>query len=162
MALRAPQEELAATGLAAPPSAATQPVRAALLELDVPAWAATTLTAVGVYRPADGEMSADDARQDAARLDGAAQLWRSAEALRLQPDVTVATYLSYHQDLKGDVTLWLSGVRVTAASRALPGGGVEVRVELPARRLWEILRRKMRVEEVEPEPEAPAGTTRPA
>jgi hypothetical protein len=52
----------------------------------------------------------------------------------------------------------LNGARVVTAPVALPAGGVEVKVELPLRRLWEIVRRGMKLEEVEPPPAASDAT----
>jgi len=54
--------------------------------------------------------------------------------------------------------LFLSGARPTARATPLPEGGVEVPVELPLGRLWEIVRRAMTLEEAEP----PTATSAPA
>ncbi len=154
MVLYAGTSELAATGLASPPLQTRLPPRPRTVDLDVPEWAATTLTAVGRYEPAEGEVSEAEARREAARLDGIDRLWQQLEKLVIQKDVTVAAFLSYHQELKPDVAVFLGGARAVGNPRTLPGGTVEVQVELPLRRLWEIVRRKMRLEEVEPPAEA--------
>ena len=55
------------------------------------------------------------------------------------------------------VSMTTGSARVTAMTTRTTGA-VEVKVELPLRRLWEILRRSMKVEEVEP----PAAKGAPA
>jgi hypothetical protein len=160
MALQSDLAELSATGLGTPPNPARFQDRFAGVDLDVPAWAAQTLSATGRFRPAADAALDAAALEQAARLDALEQLYSVAERLVLQGGVTVADYLTYHHDLKPDVALWLSGAHVTRTPTNLPGGVVEVQVELPARRLWEILRRNMKVIEVVP-PE-PVPTTAPA
>lgn len=157
MTLLAGRDELVATGLAAPPSATGGRGRYEPIEFNVPAWAATSLSAVGRYEPAADETADAAAQAAAARLDGIAQLDRQIAALVIQQPVTLAEYLGYHQDLKDDVALFLSGARVVAAPETTSTGGVEVRVELPLRRLWEIVRRDMKLEEMEPPASAPAA-----
>jgi hypothetical protein len=159
MALHAGQEELVGTGLGTPPSHTMLPQRFAGVELDVPDWASRTLSAPGQFRPAEGTALDPSALGQAARLDAIEQLYAAVERLIVQGDITVADYLSYHHDLKSDVALWLSGAHVTQPPTNVPDGGIEVQVELPARRLWEILRRNMQTIEVIP-PE-PASTTAP-
>jgi hypothetical protein len=155
MALLARQEELTATGLGTPPSHTFLQARYEPIEFNVPTWVDTMLTAVGRYEhdPADGPAD-EEAGREAARLDGLARLYRQIEQLVIQKDVTVAGFLGYHQELKDDVALFLSGTRAVSRPVVGPDGGVEVKVELPLRRLWEIIRRKMKLEEVEP-PESP-------
>ena len=159
MVLLAGQDELMATGLAAPPGEFALRSRYELVELNVPDWAASTLNATGRFEPGDGESADQAALAQAARLDGIAQLGRQVENLVIQKDVTVAEFLRYHQELKDDVALFLSGARMVSAPAALPAGGVEVKVELPLRRLWEIVRRGMKLEEVEPPTTAPSSAT---
>jgi hypothetical protein len=156
MALLAQQDELVATGLGTPPSHTFLESRYQPIEFNVPAWVDTTLTAVGRYEhdPADGPQPDADAAGEAARLDGVTRLYRQIEQLVIQKDVTVAGFLGYHQELKDDVALFLGGTRAVSRPAVDPDGGVEVKVELPLRRLWEIIRRKMKLEEVEP-PESP-------
>lgn len=160
MALHAEQEELVATGLGLPPSHTVSPRRFAGVDLDVPEWASRTLRALGEFRPPAGAALDSVALEHAARLDAIEQLYLEVEQLIVQGEVTVADYLSYHHDLKADAALWLSGARVARPPTSLSNGGVEVQVELPAQRLWEILRRNMKTVEIMP-PE-PAPTTAPA
>jgi hypothetical protein len=162
MALLAGQEDLTSTGLATPPAAARLRSHYEPIEYDLPDWAATTLTAIGRYTPPDGETPDPAAQRDAARLDGVDQLSKQIGLLVIRNGVTISEYLAYHQDLKDDVTLLLSGARLVAQSPAQPDGGASVKVELPLRRLWEILRRSMKLEEVEPPPTTAATTTAPS
>lgn len=150
MALLAGQEDLVVTGLGTPPSHTFLNQRFTPVEYDVPDWANKTLSDVGRYHPAEGETSDEVARREAARLDAVARLARQVEQLVIQRDVTVAEFLGYHQELKDDVALFLSGTRVVSQPSSLRDGGVEVKVELPLRRLWDIVRRAMKREEVEP------------
>jgi hypothetical protein len=166
MVLLSGQDELTATGLATPPSESILREQYEPMELDVPPWAATTLTATGSYQPGEGESADRAAQADAARLDGIARLNAQIEKLVIQKGVTVAEFLGYHQDLKDDVALFLSGTHVVAAPTTTATDALEVKVELPLRRLWEIARRDMKLEEVEPPATgprtpatAPAGAT---
>jgi hypothetical protein len=156
MVLLSREDELSAAGLATPPGAAARRSRYEPIELDVPDWTDTALSAIGRIEPSDEEAADDTALEQAARLDGIAQLGRQVESLTIQPGVTVGEFLGYHQELKDDVVLFLSGARVVSAPRPSSADGIEVTVELPLRRLWEILRRRMKLEEVEPPATAPA------
>lgn len=158
MALLADRERLEAVGLACPPASALVREPYELLDLDAPAWADSTLSAVG--RSAGGAGAAAPSA-DAARLDAVDQLRQKAEALPLRGGATVEQFLGYHTDLKEDVVLWLSGARQVGAPAAPATGGIEVRAELRAKRLWHILRRGMKVIEVDPPPTS-APATRPA
>ncbi|MCK4341112.1 MAG: hypothetical protein KAY37_05235 [Phycisphaerae bacterium] len=150
MRLRAAWDELTASGLAQPPPRTILRNRYEPIEYNTPSWATETVSAAGRYEPVDGESPDEAAKVAAARLDALDNLRRKVEQLVIQKGVTVGEYLGYHQDLKGDVVLFLSGARPAGRPRALPAGGVEVKVELPLLRLWEIVRRKMKQEEVEP------------
>ncbi len=160
LALRAGRRNLVATGLASPPAHTRLRSRYAPIEYDVPPWAATALTAVGRYVPAEGESPDQATQREAARLDGIARLGTQVAQLVIRDDLTVAQYVGYHQDLKGDVVLLLSAARPASPPRELPDGGIELQVELPLRRLWEILKSKMTLEEVEP-PEDTDGAEPP-
>ena len=151
MVLLAAKDELTGTGLATPPARTLGRSQYAPLEQNAPEWVGTTLSAVGQYEPAEGEPPDETARREAARLDGVTRLWKQAQALLIQKNVTVAEFLGYYQDLKDDAALFLNGARVGSAPTSQPSGGVEVRVELPLRRLWEIVRRDMKLEEIEPD-----------
>ncbi len=159
MTLLAGQAELTASGLATPPERTVLRSKYAPLEYNAPVWAKETRTATGRFVPRAGETLDAAAQEEAARIDGVDRLRRQVEALVIQKDVTVATFVGYHQNLKDDVVLFLSGARPTARATSLPDGGVEVPVELPLGRLWEIVRRAMKLEEVEP---PPATTSAPA
>ena len=152
MALRVGDENLTAAGLAAPPAHTLVRRGYALTEYNTPAWATGSLTAGGRYVPADGETLDETTLADAARLDALDQLRQKVEGLVIQNKITVSEFLGYHQDLKSDVVLLLSGAHPNGQPRAVPDGGLEVQVELPLGRLWEILRRAMTLEEVEPPP----------
>jgi hypothetical protein len=162
MALLTSQEDLTGTGLATPPAAARLRARYEPIEYDVPDWAASTLTAIGRYTPPDGESPDPTVQRDAARLDGIDQLSKQVGLLVIQKGITTAEYFAYHQDLKDDVTLFLSGARLVAQSAPQPDGGASVKVELPLRRLWEIVRRSMKLEEVEPPPTTAPAPSNPA
>lgn len=158
MTLLAGKDDLVGTGLATPPGHTLLRSRYAAIEYDAPKWAATTMTATGRVEPADGETPDKATLHEAARLDAVTRLSLQIEGLVIQKSVTVADFLSYYQDLKDDVALFLSGARPVALPTTLPAGGVEVKVELPLRRLWEIVRRDMKVEEVEPADATTEGT----
>jgi hypothetical protein len=116
--------------------------------------------AVGHFEPVEGQSPDAATQYQAARLDALDQLRRKVEALVIQQNVSVAEFVGYHQDLKDDVVLFLSGARVIRR-QVRPDGGAEVEVELPLRRLWEIVRRDMKLEEVEPA-ETATGPASPA
>lgn len=160
MVLLAGREEVAAIGLAPPPARTVLTTRYEPLELDVPPWAGATLSAVGRYEPTDNESPDEATRREAARLDALDRLYAQMARLIVQDDVTVGAFLSYHSHLKSDVALFLSGARPAGRPVPKPDGATELKVELPLRRLWEILRRAMTVEEVEPPATTPS--TRPA
>ena len=160
MTLLAGKDDLLGAGLAIPPAHTLLRSRQAMIEYNAPEWADKTLAANGRFEPADGESPDEAAVREAARLDAVTRLKKQIEALVIQKNVTVADFLSYYQDLKDDVALFLSSARVVAPPTSQPAGGVEVEVELPLRRLWEIVRREMKSEEVEP-PEAPAEEAAP-
>ena len=149
MALHTSGEFISAKGLAVPPSHLVLHARYQPIELDAPDWVTTTLTAVGRYEPDDEIPLAADAQPEAARLDGINRLRQQAEALVIQKEVTVETFLGYHDELKDDVIIFLSGARTAGPPRKGEDGSVEVPVELPLRRLWMIVRRGMRAIEIE-------------
>ncbi len=150
MVLLAKRDELTATGLAAPPERTIIRARPAPLELNAPAWATETRTARGQFFPTERVVPEMSARLQAAYLDALDHLHETIMALVIQRDVTVAEFIGYHQELKPDITLFLTSAHIAAPPRELLDDGVEVTVELPLRRFWEILRRKMRLVEAEP------------
>lgn len=160
MVLLAGREEVAAIGLAPPPARTILTTRYEPLELDVPPWAGAILSALGRYEPTDNESPDEATRREAARLDALDHLYAQMTKLVVKEDVTVGAFLSYHSHLKSDVALFLSGARPVGRPVTKPDGTTELKVELPLRRLWEILRRAMTVEEVEPAATSPS--TRPA
>ncbi len=151
MVLLAGLNELVGTGLATPPTTALLVPRYLPIEHNAPEWAGRSLTAVGTCVPAHDETLDDAARVAAARLDAVDQLSRQATQLVIQKTTTVGEFVGYHQELKDDIILWLSAARVTAPATMQTDGTTELKVELPARRLWKIVQRRMKVEEVEPE-----------
>lgn len=151
MALLAPVKELQATGLGVPPRSTRIKPTYEPIELDVPEWADGALSAIGRYEPRDedGELP-EPIRAELARLDGMNALRVKVEALVIQRDVTVEQLLGHRQALKPDVVTFLTGTRAAPTGRATADGAYEVRVELPLRRLWLIVRRGMTVVEVDP------------
>ncbi|MBK9127792.1 MAG: hypothetical protein IPM13_08310 [Phycisphaerales bacterium] len=163
MLLLAGRDMLESTGLAAPPQRCVIREPYPEIELDVPEWAARSLTATGRFTPDEGTPADAEALAESARLAGIDRLRREIEKLVIQKNVTVAQFVSYHQELKSDVVLALSAARPVAPPRKTADGAVEVTVELPLRRLWEIVRRAMDRVEVEPAEAAQArATTVPA
>jgi len=157
MVLLAGRDELSATGLAPPPERTILRNRFAPIDYDMPTWATESRTAIGRFEPTEGQSPDAGTQYQAARLDAIDQLRRKIEALVIQQNVTVAQFVGYYQDLKNDVVLFLSGARVIRR-QVRPDGAAEVEVELPLRRLWEIVRRDMKREGVEP----PEATCAPA
>jgi len=161
MALHPPVEELDAVGLGTPPARTLLPGRPAPVELDTPTWAGTSLTATGRYDAVTANPPDAAAQRDIARLNALDQLRQQIEQLVIRDGVTVGDFLAYYQDLKPDVVLFITGARTIRESTASGPGGVEVTVELPLRRLWEILRRKMKLEAADT-PNAKPRTRGPA
>jgi len=157
MVLLAGRDRLTGTGLAPPPERYVLRNRYGWIEYDTPAWVGETRTATGRFQPEQGESPELPDQYEAARLDAIDQLRRLIEQLPVSVDIRVRELLAYRQDLKDDVVLFLSGARVVRRQK-FPTGGVQVEVELPLRRLWEIVRRAMKLEEVEP----PAGAAESA
>ena len=165
MALQARVQELSALGLATPPSTMRIRSEYAEIELDAPAWAKTTLRATASLPPTAGDAVDPATRAEQARLQGLLKLRDQVVKLPLKGDVTVEAWLAYYVDLKDDVVVFLSGARPIGPIRTAKDGTTEIDVELPLRRLWEIMRRKMERVEVEPEPIAasqPATSSAPA
>jgi hypothetical protein len=158
MALTVGRGELKAAGLAVPPSRYVTKAEYELIELDRPPWADKTLSATGRYEPQDGEEVAEFIRVGIARFDGMDRLRQRILALVIQRDVTVEQFVGYHRELKQDVVTFLGGTRVVGHPKTLPDGGLEVRVELPLRRLWLIVCRAMARIEVAPPSEAESTT----
>jgi hypothetical protein len=148
MVMRAGRDTLAAVGFAAPAADEIRPPGRALREFNAPDWAKGTLRATGTYSPPDGARPPLAVRVTAARLLAIDALRAKVHALFIQDGVTVAQFLAYHQAVKPDVVMMLSGAQVTSTPRERADGSVEVEVARPARRLWELLRRYMRLEEV--------------
>lgn len=158
MALLADRDQIEATGLAAPPRRELMREGYALIEYDAPAWVVQSLEAVGRFRPEGGELPQEPVRIEMARFEALDRLRQQVEALVIQEGVTVSQLLAYHPWLKDDVVTFLSGARMVGVPAAQPDGGVEVRMELRLRRLWEIVRRGMNTVELEPPAREPAGT----
>ena len=156
MTLLATQADLSATGLAPPPARAVLRSSYAPIEFDTPPWVTQSRTATGHFEPPEGHILDETAQASAARLDGLDRLRREIESLEIKNGVTITEFVGYHQQLKDDIVLLLSGARVTGPPVVATDGSVEVPVELPLRRLWEIVRRGMVLEEVEP-PDTPAA-----
>ncbi|MCG3128314.1 MAG: hypothetical protein CHACPFDD_03197 [Phycisphaerae bacterium] len=153
MALVAGVSELRASGMATPPEKFRLTPRFREIELDRPAWAETTLRAVGRCQTAEAPAPAD--RAAAARFDALDALRRQVEGLEVSPGVSVARLLGYRADLKDDVVIFLGGGRVVGGPRTTDEA-VEVDVELPLARLWALLRRGMEIIEVDPPTSRPS------
>lgn len=150
MATRVGRGMISGTGLATAPADATAQSQYAPIEYNAPKWAGNTIEAAGRFvSPAATEVTGT-LRIEAARLDAIDNLRRQIMSLAIQQDVTVAQFAAIHGELKPDIVLFLSGARIVGRPRLLGDGITEVRVELPMHRLWEIVRRKMALEEVEP------------
>jgi len=161
MVLLAGRDRLTGIGLAPPPERYVLRSRYGWIEYDTPAWAGEARTATGRFSLDEGESLELSDQYEAARLDAIDRLRRLIERLPVSSDISVRELLGYRQDLKDDVVLFLSGARVVRREK-LPTGGVQVEVELPLRRLWEIVRRGMKLEEVEPPAAgAESAATRP-
>lgn len=161
MALLAETNELRAAGLATPPARYLVRSPYELIELDAPPWISTLLSATGRYEPRDEDRFDEATALAAARLAAIDALRAKVEALVVQKEVTVGEFLRLRPGLKDDVVTWLSGAKIVGAPGKTADGGVEVRVELSARRLWDIVKRGMRTVELDPE-DVPAATTQPA
>lgn len=157
MTLLAGRKELAGTGLATPPRQMLLGTRYETIEQDAPRWANQMLRVAGRYEANDAESPEKAAKIEAARLDGVDKLRQKIEKLVIQRNVTVAEFIGYHQGLKPDIALFLGGARPTGSPAELTDGSVELDVELPLQRLWEIVRREMKLVEMEPQnnPAAP-------
>lgn len=161
MALLAETGELRASGLATPPARYLVRSPYELIELDAPPWISTLLGATGRYEPRDEDRFDEATALAAARLAAIDELRTKIEALVVQKDVTVGEFLRLRPALKDDVVTWLSGAKVAGAPSKSPDGGVELRVELSARRLWDIVKCGMRTVELDPE-DVPAAASQPA
>ncbi len=156
MVMSSGQGDVVATGLADPPARTILRRRYVPIEYDTPGWAAKSLTATGHYTPAEGTTPDSITLGWAAWLDGVDKLRAKIERIVIKDRVTVGEFLGYHQELKDDVALLLGSARPAESVTTLADGAVELDVELPLRRLWEIVRRRMVAEEVEPPVDAAA------
>lgn len=162
MALIAGEGRLAAIGLAPPPSDTILRPAFRNLDLDEPPWAATTLRFSGLFQAPAGGPLPPAAQLDAARLDGFDRARNEVEQLVVQGEVTVEQLLEFAPQLKDDVILFLSSARDVAAPRRTGDGGLELPLELPLRRLWEILGQALETVEVDELPASqPATATAP-
>ncbi len=157
MALIASVAVVSATGLAPPPADSILRSEYTPIELDAPPWMDTTLRVIGRYTPGDEGASAAS-HVEIARLDGLNQARMQIEALVVQSPVTIERFLGIAPALKDDVVLFISSARVVTAPRQTADGGLELELELPLARLWEIVARGLPVVEVE----APIPSSQPA
>ena len=158
MALNSNLSELKAVGISTPPARYQLRARYDAIELDAPSWATSDLAAVGAYLSEDVAAQPEATQVELARLDGANNLRKQIERLNVQPGITVAEFLSLHQGLKDDVVLWLAGTQIAGKPQRQSDGVLRVKVELPADRLWQILRRGIHAVEVEPVETQPASS----
>jgi len=152
MALLASQDTFTARGLAPPPARYLLSDRYQLIEVDAPPWVRDSLRGEGRYVPREGDGLSPADRVEFARLAAQEKLAERVGALPLNAALTVGELLAYDPSLKDDVTLFLNATRVVGESQADAAGEVVVKVELPLRRLWWIVRRGARQVEVEPPP----------
>lgn len=150
MVLDAPDDTLSGTGLATPAPDALLQTKYTPVEYNAPSWAGRTLRATGQYDPDDEENLPADVRIELARLDGVNAVRAQVMDLVIQRDVTIAEFLGYYQNLKPDVALLLSATRPAGTPTLSKEGTVSLPVALPLRRLWEIVRREMKLQAVEP------------
>lgn len=158
MALLAERQELSAVGLAVPSAGMIQKPRFTLIEYDAPAWSTQTLTALGRFEPVDDERLPESTRIELARIDGMDKLRQKVEALVLPGNFALTDFLGYRQELKDDVVIFLSGARPVSKPRVALGGAVELDVELPLARLWQIVRRGSTLIDIDPAGGTPAHT----
>lgn len=157
MALIANVAVVNATGLAPPPADSLLRSQYTPIELDAPPWVNTSLRVIGRYVPGD-EGASKASHVELARLDGLNQARVQIEALVVQSPVTLEQFLGIAPTIKDDVVLFLSSARAVLPPRQTPDGGLEVQLELPLARLWEIVARGLPVVEVE----APIPSTQPS
>ncbi|MFO0840595.1 MAG: hypothetical protein U1D55_18965 [Phycisphaerae bacterium] len=164
MALLNDANELRATGLATPPGRYLLRGGFKLIELDAPAWTRQTLRAVGRERTSPDASLDEAARVELARLDGVNALRKQVEALVIQGDVTIEQLLAYRPGPKDDIIVFLNGARPSGPPRKQADGSIELPVELPLARLWDIVRRVIPATEVEPAvtQSAPSSASQPA
>lgn len=151
MTLLAGRDALRSTGLAAPPGPTVRRSAAAPLELDAPAWADEQRQATGRYVPQEFPPPPPDRVAALARIDALVRLQHEILALEIRAGVSIGRFVTYYQDLKEDIVLFISGAHPVGGARPLADGGAELTVEIPLRRLWEIVRRKMELVETDPE-----------
>lgn len=156
MALTAGRTELRGEGLAPPPASHVVGPRYETIELDAPGWATETIRATGRFAASADEPATAEQLAAGAWLDGVDRLRQTVESLKMQRDVTVETWLSYHRSLKDDVVIALAGARPVGPPRAAADGATEQDVELPLGRIWRIVRRSATVVEVD-STDAPAS-----
>lgn len=153
MVIAAPRGAVTGTGLAIPPEKHRLRTPYPLIELDSPGWVDKKIeTTARFERDEPTEIDAA-AAIERARLSGVDQLRLMVLDLAIREGLSVGTLLSYRPALKDDVTLYLSGARVVSITRSDGEESTTVRVELPLRRLWEIVKRGLTPIESDDPPE---------
>ena len=151
MALHVQVDEISATGMATPPPRHRLPPPVREIEYDAPAWVDSVLRATGRYAPLpDLEPPSESEHIQAAWMDGIDALRQQVLELPLRGRAVVQTLLADYPELKPDVVTFLAGTRLASVAAPKSDGTREVRVELPARRLWVIVKRVMHRVEIDP------------
>jgi len=149
LTLSTPQAELTAAGFATAPARYRLASPVARLEAGAPAWASAGLAALGSFVPGEAGDLPLELRVELARLDGLEGLRRQIERLVVRRDVTVGQLLEHRSELKPDLATFLTGARAVHELESTADATGELRMELPLRRLWLILRGT--VKEIEPD-----------
>ncbi len=133
---------LSALGFAAPETSPSRVSDSELLDLDEPDWTRLTLRAAGDWIAApDRPALTREAAIEAARLAAIGMLREQVCTLPVRGPVRVEAMLAQERTLKPEVARFLTGARTTRVEPR--DGGVRVWVELPAARLWSILKTAM-------------------
>lgn len=156
MAISAPRVAVVGIGLAVAPERHRLANPYPQIELDAPTWIEKKIEATGRFERTEAGAISPAAATERARLSAADQLRTSVGNLAIRKDLSVGSLLMYRPQLKDDVALFLSGARVAAVSRGESEDSLTVKVELPLRRLWEILKRGLAPIETEPLSTQPA------
>lgn len=141
MALMTTVRELHAGGLGIPPTRHTRPRDDAWDGAERPEWADAVLEEVGRYVPLDGHVLPEVVAAEFARHDAMARLRSRITGLAIAEESTVGALLAAHPGLQEDVTVFLSAARPLGRVEVSPDGVVALRVEMPLKRLWRLVRR---------------------
>lgn len=156
MAISAPRGSVIGVGLAVAPDKYRLSSPYPTIELDAPSWIDKKIDATARFERTEPVQIEPATAMERARLLGVDQLRVRVADLAIRKDLSIATFLMYRPELKDDVTLFLSGARVVSATRNESEDAVTVKVELPLRRLWEIVKRGLTPIDADPAATQPA------